>query len=215
MEAQHRDLGLLDALEGAFAELGGAHGPDNVARPLDSDHDLECTYRVVRGSGAVMAFHPCYVELTLQIALFTATFKIHGHAGIDHLWHLLLHYAPAWEYNPILVVLPSVSPLPADAHDNQLRLDVDLDAGVGAIACNISRGLPDGGELWFTRGQPHTDTRATRLVTDYCNGHEGAFPADAAVPLDVIRRAIHQFYDLNGAALPTCVEWQQSPEVRW
>jgi hypothetical protein len=214
-QARHRDQTYLTALEDAFAKLGGASGPNNIARLPASDHDPHCLYRVVGESGAVLAFHPCYLELTMQTNLFTSSFEIHGHAGIDHLWQMLLHYTRAWTYNPILVVLPSVNPLPDDAYDNQLRLDIDPDAGVGAIACNISRSHPDGGDLWFTRGQPNTAPAAHRLVTHYHNGDESAFPADAAVPLDVLRRAIHQFYDLNGADLPPCVDWQPSPEVRW
>lgn len=214
MRARHRDENLVAALEGAFAELGGASGPDNIARPLASEHDALCTYRMVRDSGAVLAFHPCYVELTMQTDLITISFETYGHAGIDHLWQLLAHYATAWAYNPILAVLPSVTPLPEDAHDNQLRLDIDPHIGFGAFACTISRGLPVA-QMWFTRGHATAETAAHRRVADYCSADESLFPPDAAVPLDVLRRAVHEFYDLDGAALPECVDWQPSPEARW
>ncbi len=213
-EARHGNETHLAALEYAFGQLGGATGPDNIARPPASDHDVQCTYRVVRDSGAVLAFHPCYVELTMQTSLFTSSFTVHDHAGIDHIWQLLTAYADWWGYNPILVMLPSVKPLPDNAHDNQLRLDVDRGTGLGAIACTISRGLPEP-EMWFTRGHSTAQPAAHRLSWHYHNADESPFPPDAAVPLDMLRRAVHQFFDLNGAGLPTCVDWQPSPEVRW
>ncbi len=76
MEGRHRDETYLAALEDAFAKLGGADGPDNIARPPASDHDAQCTHRVVRDSGTVLGLHPCELKLTMQTSMFTGSFTV-------------------------------------------------------------------------------------------------------------------------------------------
>ncbi len=205
MEARHRDEAFLARTERAFRQLNVAAAP--VA---SSDYDAHCTYRIVRDSGMVLSFHPCYVSTVVQTRLFTATFEVHGHAGIDHVLGLMLAHTDIWSYNPGITVLPSVSPLPDDAYDNHLRLDVAPAGGVGAIACAMRRGEQRGG--WFTRG----DTRQElRLTWDYHNSRESRFPSNASISLDLLRRAVHEFFDLNGAGLPTCCAWQPAPRSLW
>ncbi|HEX8859029.1 MAG TPA: hypothetical protein VGC06_08040 [Actinomycetes bacterium] len=51
----------------------------------------------------------------------------------------MLAHTDIWSYNLGITVLPSVSPLPDDADDNHLRLDVAPAGGVGAIAWAMRR----------------------------------------------------------------------------
>jgi hypothetical protein len=204
---RHQNEGLLRTLEDAFRELGEVTGtPAGTHLPTGSP-GWECAYRVVRESGMVFDLHPCRVEVTMQTGLFTTTVEPVGHAGITHVLNMLTSYAERWTYNPLLTVLPSCTPLPDDAYDNELRLDLDPTTGLVAVACDLQRGPHPG--RWFTRGNsPRRPGR--RLVWDYGNGGEAFFPPDASVPAELLPALVHQFYDLNGAGLPPCVDWQHA-----
>jgi hypothetical protein len=41
-------------------------------------------------------------------------------------------------------------------------------------------------------------------------GHEREFPANSEMPIDVIRQAVKEFMESNGAR-PTCIRWQDAP----
>jgi len=43
----------------------------------------------------------------------------------------------------------------------------------------------------------------------YYMGHGREFPANSAVPIDVIRQAVKEFMESNGAR-PTCIRWQDA-----
>jgi hypothetical protein len=159
----------------------------------------------------VLVHHACHVKIWLQTAAFNSEFEVHDHDGLEHVLGLLTAYAHAWTYNPSICILPSVRPLPEDAYSNQLRLDYDAATDVGAIACTIDNGQDTG--MWFTRGDATPPERP--LIWDYHNGDETRFPADAAVPGELWRTAIHEFFDLNGMVPPASVQWQRSPEIRW
>jgi hypothetical protein len=211
--ARHSNEKLLDSIEGAARRLSTMTRGDATPVETIGDDAPGCTHRLVRESGFVFNLHPCHIQLTMQISLFTGQFEVSTHAGIEHVLKLLTAYAHQLQYNPILAVLPSVSPLPEDAYDNQLRLDLNPNTGLAAIACTLERGPRPG--MWFTRDNTTSLTEPYGLVWDYHNGDETPFPTDAAVPIDTMIRAVHEFYDLNGADLPSCVDWQAAPEVRW
>ncbi|GAA4919154.1 immunity protein Imm1 of predicted polymorphic toxin system [Stackebrandtia albiflava] len=149
-----------------------------------------------------------YVEFFLQTRYFRGTFEVRGHHGIDHMMDLLFVYGPVIGHNPRLSVMSSVSP--DGGHDNQMVFDLDVGAGVAAIACAMLRGDKPG-TWWTDGGEADTDFGL------YWHG-EGPgfeFPASAAIPFDAARLAVHEFYDLDGAALPGVVRWQKAPEDYW
>jgi hypothetical protein len=175
------------------------------------DPDTECPHRLLHASTAVEV-HPRHVEVTVQARPLNATIQLRTHAGVDHaVQHLLFGYAQVWTYNPVLVVLGSLTPVPHDGHDNQLRLDCDLSAGLAAVAYTTLRPAP---RTWYSRGRRHP-TPAHRLCWDYHDPHASAFPADAAVPAELVARIVHEIWDLGGAGLPACVDWQNAPQVTW
>ena len=148
IEAMSRDTHHLDMIEEASRVL---HEVTHPGEPLPSreatGHEARCPHRVVRPSGMVMVHHACHVKIWMQTSPFNSKFEVHDHDGLDHLLGLLTAYAHAWSDNPSICILPSVSPLPEDAHSNQLRLDYDAATDVGAIACTIDNGQDTG--TWF------------------------------------------------------------------
>jgi hypothetical protein len=183
---------------------------DAQASSPGSRYAIDCPHRVVSESGLVVDGHRRHVDLCVQTNMFDGSFEIRGHIGLDHTLRMLIGYE--WGYNPILAVLPSVHPLPDDAYDNQFRLDVDSSTGLAAIACTLAGPRPG---MWFTRGDPAAPTTPHGLVWDYHTGNESLFPPGAAIPVETMLAAIHEFYDLNGAQLPTCVDWQAAPTACW
>ncbi|GAA3464327.1 Imm1 family immunity protein [Saccharothrix longispora] len=68
------------------------------------------------------------------------------------------------------------------------------------------------GEKWFSRGAPvdpsGTD-QAKKLLYYYMNS-DTEYPADAEIPLEVVRRAAHEYMSTGGER-PTVTDWQPRP----
>lgn len=154
--------------------------------------------------------HPWLLEIWTRTRLYNVTFAVQGHAAIDHLVDLLFAHAENYA-NPAMYVLPAAKPGPPDAYGNQLTFDLDPEAGIGAVACNMTRGRTPG--TWWSFGDLTDPGRP--FVWDDHNAAECVFPANAPVPFAGIRGAVHEFYEHGGEVLPRAVDWQQSPEVRW
>jgi hypothetical protein len=91
-----------------------------------------------------------------------------------------------------------------------LRFDLDVTSGIGAMMYTARRGDYDG--TWVSRGV--ATNPQVWLSWDDDLGPEGRYPPEAAVPMSVIRQAVHELYDSRGIR-PTCVNWQPWPEAVW
>ncbi|HEX5495285.1 MAG TPA: Imm1 family immunity protein, partial [Mycobacteriales bacterium] len=86
----------------------------------------------------------------------------------------------------------------ADTPDHELLVAVGPDSATGAL-----RYSGDGGS-WYSRG---TSGR-TGAVLYYYAGSDNEFPADAELPLDVVRATVAEFFTNQGRR-PTVAEWQR------
>ncbi|MEV0678848.1 Imm1 family immunity protein [Actinosynnema sp. NPDC050436] len=71
------------------------------------------------------------------------------------------------------------------------------------------------GEKWFSRGTmaaPSTVSPAERLSYYYMTS-DTEYPGDSEIPLDVVRRAAHE-YMRTGGERPTSPTWQAAPDRR-
>ncbi|MFD8493292.1 Imm1 family immunity protein [Amycolatopsis sp. NPDC059657] len=95
---------------------------------------------------------------------------------------------------------------PAKLPDHGLKIALDSARAVGALAYyGPGDELEDEGP-WVTLGALSTADGA-ELYQDLDSGSE--FPADAAVPLDLVRSAIHAFR-MNGGQRPDVLAWRTS-----
>jgi hypothetical protein len=94
---------------------------------------------------------------------------------------------------------------PAGIPDHGLKLDLRPEHGVGAMSYF---GGPEDGHAgpWVTRAaDPVPSAAMLRRDIDSAT----LYPADAAVPIEDIRRALHEFLTTGGRR-PTAVAWQPS-----
>ncbi len=101
---------------------------------------------------------------------------------------------------------------PLNLPDHQLKFDVDLEAGVGAIHVFGSpdfhgEGIAQGD--FYSRVSQWTqdgDASPATLYIDFDTRTK--FPPDAAIPLALLRQALRELMETGRR--PTCVNWQES-----
>lgn len=154
--------------------------------------------------------HPWYLSIDFKLRRSHVTCRVRGHDAIDYVIDRMYADAPEWESSVNVHVIPAARPRPPGNVDNWLRIDLDPAMNVGAIKCNLIRG--DNPGVWFTWGSPNA---SHQLTWDSHDASNCVFPTNAAVRYEAIRQAIHEFYDLDGGGLPTCLDWQEAAEDRW
>lgn len=87
---------------------------------------------------------------------------------------------------------------PAGVPDHELLVAVDPQTSTGAL-----RYSGDGGS-WYSRGS----SGKAGVILRYYAGSDNEFPADAELPLDLVRAATAEFLG-NGGRRPAGVTWQR------
>ncbi|SHG02393.1 Immunity protein Imm1 [Streptoalloteichus hindustanus] len=105
--------------------------------------------------------------------------------------------AAGFNHNPAMHV--AERPKWDDMPDHELRLDIDPEAGMAALRYFG----PDDPAGQVTLGEPSS----ARLYRDIDSATE--FPTNAAITLDHLRAAVHEFRE-SGGRRPRCVEWQEA-----
>ncbi|MBW4716991.1 Imm1 family immunity protein [Saccharothrix obliqua] len=81
------------------------------------------------------------------------------------------------------------------------NVGVHGEAGRGALYYS-----GDGG-AWFSQGAPGPDRSPVETILYYYMNSDTEYPADSEIPLDVVRRAAHE-YMTTGGNRPTVTDWQ-------
>ncbi|SHG02339.1 Imm1 family immunity protein [Streptoalloteichus hindustanus] len=108
------------------------------------------------------------------------------------------------KHNPSLHIVERPRFGPAEVPDHGLKLDVDVAAGIGALAYFG----PDFSAPSMSLSEPEIP-HAPVLYRD--RGIGEPFPANAVIPLEKVREAVLEFRR-SGGRRPTCVEWQEADE---
>ncbi|WP_073484586.1 Imm1 family immunity protein [Streptoalloteichus hindustanus] len=108
--------------------------------------------------------------------------------------------AGTYFHNPSSYVVERPTYGPAEVPDHAIELDVDVAAELGALA--YAGPEPEGGPWISLSDSPHPEAE---LYQDLGSGYR--FPADAVIPLGLVREAVLEFRR-SGGRRPTCVEWQ-------
>ncbi|MDG4834093.1 Imm1 family immunity protein [Solwaraspora sp. WMMD1047] len=155
-----------------------------------------CTsYQATRGSLSV--------EFSLQ-ADDTGPIIAGDPAEVDRAFDRILAAAPRLLHNPTAFIRERPRTGPAGVPDHGLKLDVCPAHGVGAMSYYGDPDTSGQPGPWITRG-PGPSPVVLRRDIDSAT----PYPADAAVTLDDIRRALHEFLTTGGRR-PTAVDWQQA-----
>lgn len=109
--------------------------------------------------------------------------------------------APMLHHNPTLAIVERISDDDAWP-DHGLKLDVIPADGVGALAY-YGEG-PEGFGPWVSMGSV-AESSTRKLLADIDSATP--FPDDAAVSVETIREAVHEFHKTGGRR-PTAVRWQ-------
>ncbi|MEU1277643.1 Imm1 family immunity protein [Streptomyces sp. NPDC005805] len=92
--------------------------------------------------------------------------------------------------------------LPSGFPDHQFLVGADGARGVGVVS--------------FVDESNYVSIGASKVrdgeVVYHIAGHSREFPADAEIPLPLVREAVKEFL-LSGGQRPTCIEWQEEPGV--
>ncbi|MFD7656980.1 Imm1 family immunity protein [Actinosynnema sp. NPDC059797] len=67
------------------------------------------------------------------------------------------------------------------------------------------------GQKWFSTETPGPDWSADEPVLYYLMNSDTEYPADSEIPLDVVRRAAHEFMTTGGER-PTASTWRAAPD---
>jgi hypothetical protein len=173
----------------------------NRRRIYEEDH---VTHHDVQGVAVEL-------DLSMQTRHFTAHLTTREH-GVDAVVDLIFNtYRDGNRGRPPQAqVCPAIFSRPEEFPDNVLRFDLDVASGIGAMMYTACRPGCDG--TWVSRGVA-TDPQVW-LSWDDDLGAQGRYPPEAAVPMSVIRQAVHELHDSRGER-PTCVNWQRWPEAIW
>ncbi|MGZ3143680.1 Imm1 family immunity protein [Lentzea chajnantorensis] len=68
-----------------------------------------------------------------------------------------------------------------------------------------------GGQKWFSTETPGTDWGSAEPVLYYLMSSDTEYPADSEIPLDVVRRAAHEFMTTGGER-PVAPAWRAAPD---
>jgi hypothetical protein len=153
----------------------------------------------------------CELMIYFQGGDVSVTFEVRDHTGIDRVVDFLMaNYGDKNRCRaPKAYALPLLFPRKHDYFTNQLRFDFDLDTKIAAMMYTSSWPIEG---TWVTRGA--ATSPEVWLHWDDDLGKDGRYPADAAVPISMIRPALWDLYDFKGR-LPTCVNWRLWHETVW
>lgn len=144
------------------------------------------------------------VEFSLQAGNDQGPIIAHTSAEVAAAFARILAAAPLL-HNPTAHVRERPRFGPAQIPDHGLKMDVSPQFGVGALAYF---GDPENEQSgpWVTKSGAQT-TSAPLLHRDIDSATP--FPVDAAISLDLIRQALHEFHS-SGGRRPPSVAWQAS-----
>ncbi|MBB5956941.1 hypothetical protein FHS29_003534 [Saccharothrix tamanrassetensis] len=109
----------------------------------------------------------------------------------------------AWDGRIVVHLKPA---RPADTNTRRKTLDVGVHGNTGQGALVYTS--PDG--RWFSRATSGSDANADGRILYYYMNSDTEYPADSEIPLDVVRRAAHE-YLTTGGQRPTAATWQTPP----
>ncbi|MFD7656637.1 Imm1 family immunity protein [Actinosynnema sp. NPDC059797] len=113
----------------------------------------------------------------------------------------VLDVVAGWEGRIIVDVYVVANPARA-----VFNIGVHGQAGRGALYYSGDSGS------WFSKGTPGPDRSPTEPILYYYMNNDTEFPGDCEIPLDVVRRAAHEFMTTGGER-PTVTNWQPRPPV--
>ncbi|SHG77471.1 Imm1 family immunity protein [Streptoalloteichus hindustanus] len=130
---------------------------------------------------------------------FTARTVEEVDAALDRVIAAAVDYG--YRHNPTAFVVERPVFGPAEIPDHGLKFDVDPDQRVAALVW-VGPGFD---QPWMTLS--NTPLPKVDLYRDLGIGLR--FPANAAITLDQLRAAVHEFHE-SGGHRPTCVQWQEA-----
>ncbi|MCP2257267.1 Immunity protein Imm1 [Streptoalloteichus tenebrarius] len=139
------------------------------------------------------------LEIYLQSAVDQATpMYARTRQEVDAALDRIIAAAATFNHNPAMYVVDGLqwNDMPAQ----ELAMDVDPQANMAALRYYG----PDYEGAQVSLAEP-APARAPRLYRDIDSATP--FPANAAITLDQLRAAVHEFHE-SGGHRPTCVEWQ-------
>ncbi|MCP2256371.1 Immunity protein Imm1 [Streptoalloteichus tenebrarius] len=139
------------------------------------------------------------LEFGLQATTDRATITARTTGEVDEALDRIIAAAPTFSHNPTVFVLERPTFGPAEFPDHGLKFDINRDHGVAALAYVGPQF--DGPSM--TLSDPPLEAPVLYKDIDSAT----PFPASAAITLDQLRAAVHEFHELGGLR-PTCVAWQ-------
>ncbi|WP_433271780.1 Imm1 family immunity protein [Actinosynnema sp. CS-041913] len=115
----------------------------------------------------------------------------------------VLDTVAAWD-GRIIVHLKPARPVDMNMRRRTLDVGVHGKADRGALVYNA----PDG--RWFSKAASDTNANQDERILYYYMNSDTEYPADAEIPLDVVRRAAHEYLTMEGQR-PTASTWQTPP----
>ncbi|MEU4806414.1 Imm1 family immunity protein [Actinosynnema sp. NPDC023587] len=115
----------------------------------------------------------------------------------------VLDTVAGWDGRIIVHLKPA---RPVDLAMRRMTLDVGVhgDTGRGALVYTSPNGL------WFSKAESGSDSSGGDRILYYYMNSDTEYPVDCEIPLDVVRRAAHE-YLTTGGQRPTAPTWQEPP----
>jgi hypothetical protein len=115
----------------------------------------------------------------------------------------VLDTVAAWDGRIIVHLKPA---RPVDLNMRRTTLDVGVHGNTGKGALVYTS--PDG--LWFSKAESDQHANPDGRVLYYYMNSDTEYPVDSEIPLDVVRRAAHEYLTVV-AQRPTALTWQTPP----
>ncbi|MCP2257268.1 Immunity protein Imm1 [Streptoalloteichus tenebrarius] len=139
------------------------------------------------------------LEFGLEAVTDDATIIARNAEEVDAALDRIIAASATFNHNPTAFVLERPRLGPLRFPDHGLKIDVDPERGAAALAW-VGPGYDS---PWMT----HSDRSVSGASLHKDIDSATPFPANAAITLDQLRAAVHEFHD-SGGHRPTCVEWQ-------
>ncbi|MCP2258744.1 Immunity protein Imm1 [Streptoalloteichus tenebrarius] len=140
------------------------------------------------------------LEFGLQAEADDATITARTAEEVDAALDRVVAAAGTYDHNPTVHVVERPTFGPAEIPDHGLKIDIAHGAEVAALAYF---GPGGGGPSMTLSTPPLANSRSLYRDIDSAT----PFPANAAITLDQLRAAVHEFHE-SGGLRPTCVDWQ-------
>ncbi|SHG02368.1 Imm1 family immunity protein [Streptoalloteichus hindustanus] len=141
------------------------------------------------------------LEFGLEAATDDATIIARTVQEVDAALERVIAAASTFNHNPTAFVVERPRFGPLQFPDHGLKIDVDPRLGVAALAWVG----PDFDCPWVTKSDRPVPGASLHKDIDSAT----PFPDDAAITLDQLRAAVHEFRE-SGGHRPKCVEWQEA-----